>query len=87
MASVIHAGEEQIVSYNPATGEEIGRVDQTSDDDVRAAVERSREAFHRWKTTSFRERRELVVRARDVILAELDDIAHLISAESGKPFG
>ncbi len=27
------------------------------------------------------------MKARDVILAEMDDIAHLISAESGKPFG
>jgi succinate-semialdehyde dehydrogenase/glutarate-semialdehyde dehydrogenase len=87
MASVIQTSDEEIVSYNPATGDEVGRVHQTSDADVRLAVERSREAFHRWKTTSFRERRELVMKARNVILNELDEIAHLISAESGKPFG
>jgi acyl-CoA reductase-like NAD-dependent aldehyde dehydrogenase len=87
MVSLVRANEEQIVSINPATGEEVGRVAQTSDEDVRLAVDRSREAFHRWKTTSFRERRELVMRAREVILAEMDDIAHLISDESGKPFG
>ena len=89
MASVIQieSGAEHIISYNPATGEEVGRVEQTSDADLRAAVDRSREAFHKWKTTPFRERRGLVMRARDVILAELDEIARLISAESGKPFG
>ena len=87
MASVIQTNEEQIVSYNPATGAEVGRVPQTSDDEVRSVVARSREAFHRWKTTSFRERRELAMKAREVILDELDEIAHLISAESGKPFG
>lgn len=89
MASVIQIEDQsaKIVSYNPATGEEVGRVDQTSDQDVAAAVDRSRAAFHKWKTTSFRDRRELIMRARDVILNELDDIAHLISAESGKPFG
>jgi acyl-CoA reductase-like NAD-dependent aldehyde dehydrogenase len=87
MASVIHAGDEQIVSLNPATGEEVGRVPQTPEDEVRTAVERSREAFHKWKKTSFRERRALVMRAREVILSELDEIAHLIAAESGKPFG
>ena len=27
------------------------------------------------------------MRARDVILSEMDEIAHLVSAESGKPFG
>ncbi|HEX6124296.1 MAG TPA: aldehyde dehydrogenase family protein [Pyrinomonadaceae bacterium] len=85
MASVVQTGSEEIISYNPATGEEIGRVQQTTEGEVRIAVERSREAFHKWKNTSFHERRSLVMRAREIILAELDDIARLISAESGKP--
>jgi succinate-semialdehyde dehydrogenase/glutarate-semialdehyde dehydrogenase len=87
MVSVIQTESEQITSCNPATGDEIGRVDQTSDSDVQAAVERSREAFHKWKNTSFRQRHDLVMRAREVVLAEMDEIAQLISAESGKPFG
>ncbi|MEO6333557.1 MAG: aldehyde dehydrogenase family protein [Pyrinomonadaceae bacterium] len=89
MASVIQIEreQEQIISYNPATGDEVGRVAQTSDEDVRVAVKCSRQAFHFWKKTSFRERRSLVMKAREVILSELDEIAHLISAESGKPFG
>jgi succinate-semialdehyde dehydrogenase/glutarate-semialdehyde dehydrogenase len=87
MVSVIQTESEQIISFNPATGEEVGRVDQTSDAEVRAAVDRSRQAFHLWKNTSFRQRRDLVMRARDVILAEMEDIAQLISSESGKPSG
>ena len=87
MASVIQSGSDQIVSFNPATGEEVGRAPQTSASDVQDAVARSREAFHKWKTTSFRERRALVMRAREVILTDMDEIAQLISAESGKPFG
>lgn len=78
-------GSSEIVSYDPATGEEVGRVPAASSDEVLAAVERSREVFHKWKTTSFGDRRRLVMRAREVMLAELDDIAHLISRESGKP--
>lgn len=78
---------EEIVSYNPATGAEVGRVLQFSEAEVRAAVERGRAAFLDWRNTSFAERRRLVMRAREVILAEMDMIAHLISAESGKPFG
>ena len=89
MASVIQSkrDDQQIISFNPATGEEVGRVPQLSAAEVLAAVDRSREAFHKWKTTSFRERRALVMKAREVILTQLDEIAHLISAESGKPFG
>jgi succinate-semialdehyde dehydrogenase/glutarate-semialdehyde dehydrogenase len=77
---------DEIISLNPATGEEIGRAPQTSDEDVRSAVERAREVFREWKRTTFAERRRVIMKARNAILSELDDIAHLISAESGKPF-
>ncbi|MCA1608316.1 MAG: aldehyde dehydrogenase family protein, partial [Acidobacteria bacterium] len=78
---------EEIVSYNPATASEIGRVQQTSADDITAALDRSRQAFQIWKTTPFAVRKSLIMQAREVILAQLDEIAHLISAETGKPFG
>jgi succinate-semialdehyde dehydrogenase/glutarate-semialdehyde dehydrogenase len=75
----------EIVSYNPATGEEIGKIAAATAEEVRAAVEKSREAFQFWRGTSFAERRKYVLRAREVILAEMDEIARLISDESGKP--
>ncbi len=87
MSAVLPSQTSEIISYNTATGEELGRVPVTHPDDVRRAVERGRSAFQSWKTTSFTERNRLVMKAREVILAEMDDIAHLISAESGKPFG
>ena len=76
---------EDLISTNPATGEEIGRVPIGSADDVAAAVRDARKAFDGWRLTSFAERRRLVLAAREVILAEMDDIALLISRESGKP--
>ncbi|MEP6788175.1 MAG: aldehyde dehydrogenase family protein [Acidobacteriota bacterium] len=76
----------EIVSYNPATGAEVGRVRQASADEVKSAVECSRAAFQGWKKTSFQERSEYIMRAREVILSQMDEIAHLISAECGKPF-
>ncbi len=79
--------DDLIISFDPAIGEEIGRISVTPADDVEAAVNRAREVFHKWKTTSFGERKALVMKAREVILAEMDEIAHLISRESGKPFG
>lgn len=85
MSAVLPAKSDEIISFNPATGEEIGRVAVTSPDDVTAAVERSRIAFQKWKITSFEERKHLVMAAREVVLAEIDDIASLISRESGKP--
>ncbi len=89
MASVIQIEPraDEIVSYNPATGDEVGRVPITTAEDVKAAVESSRTAFKSWRKTSFAERQRLVMAAREVILAETEEIAHLISDESGKPFG
>jgi acyl-CoA reductase-like NAD-dependent aldehyde dehydrogenase len=89
MSAVIETKQigEEIVSFNPATGEEVGRVPQTSVDEVEAAVARSHRAFGEWKKTSFPQRLKYIMAAREVILGEMDDIAHLISAESGKPFG
>jgi acyl-CoA reductase-like NAD-dependent aldehyde dehydrogenase len=78
---------DQLISYNPATGDEVGRVAISSAEEVRAAVVHARIAFESWRQTSFAERERLVMRAREVILAEMVEIAHLISDESGKPFG
>ena len=76
---------DEIISYNPATGEEFGRVTNASAAEVGEAVEKSRQAFEKWKETSFVERARFVMRAREIILDELDEIARLISDESGKP--
>ena len=78
---------DQIISYDPATGAEVGRVPIVSAEDVSAAVTAGRECQAAWRITSFAERSRLVMKAREVILAEVDEIAHLISRESGKPFG
>jgi acyl-CoA reductase-like NAD-dependent aldehyde dehydrogenase len=86
MSAVLPAQTDEIISYNPATGAEIGRVPQMSADEVNAAVERSRAAFENWKQTTFEQRAAYIMHAREVILSEMDAIAHLISAESGKPF-
>jgi succinate-semialdehyde dehydrogenase/glutarate-semialdehyde dehydrogenase len=89
MSAVIEVkeGQDELVSYDPATGAEVGRVKRTSAEEIAEAFARSREVFHLWKKTPFAERKAVVMRAREVILGEMDEIAHLISSESGKPFG
>ena len=87
MSAALRSETDELVSLNPATGEEVGRIRISTKEDVNEAVRRSREVFHKWKTTSFNERKRLIMETRKVILAEMDEIAHLIAAESGKPFG
>lgn len=85
MTSVLPVQSNEIISTNPATGEEIGRVAVTSAEEVCDAVTRGRAAFQYWRKTSFGERKRLIMQAREVLLAEKDEIARLISDESGKP--
>ena len=87
MSAVLPMQTDEIVSYNPATGEEVGRAPMTPPEEVGATIKSGRNAFQSWKKTSFAERKRLIMAAREVILADIDGIAHLISQESGKPFG
>jgi len=87
MAQSIPAKAEapEIISRDPATGEEIGRVPLTLPEEVARGVDRARAAQAAWAATSFRARGRIILRARKVILSELDEIALLISRETGKP--
>jgi len=75
----------EVVSYDPATGEEVGRVPLRSAEEVGAAVARARAAQKGWGKLSFKERAAVVTRARALVLEGMDEIAGLISRESGKP--
>jgi succinate-semialdehyde dehydrogenase/glutarate-semialdehyde dehydrogenase len=48
-------------------------------------VIRAREAQAAWATLAFRERARVVMKAREIILKDLEKIALLISRETGKP--
>jgi succinate-semialdehyde dehydrogenase/glutarate-semialdehyde dehydrogenase len=75
----------EIISYDPSTGEEIGRAPLMNAGDVAAAVSRARAAQHAWAELSFRERGRYILRARKIVLEQLEEIAGLISRETGKP--
>lgn len=74
-----------MISRDPATGEEIGRVLLTLPEEVARAVDRARAAQTAWAAKSFGARGRVIMRARKIVLKELDEIALLISRETGKP--
>ncbi len=75
----------EIVSYNPATGAELGRVSLGTPEDVRQAVRRARAAQPAWAGASFRQRARVILEARDLMLKESDEVAELVASETGKP--
>src|SRR5262245_340859 len=74
-----------IVSKNPATLEEAGRVPETSPEEVAEKVKAAREAHPAWAGLSYRERGEFLLKVRKVILDQLDSLARVISEDNGKP--
>jgi acyl-CoA reductase-like NAD-dependent aldehyde dehydrogenase len=75
----------EIVSYDPATGEEIGRVPLLLPSAVIQAVARAHAAQPAWANLSFKERGRVILKAREILLAQMDEVATLISRETGKP--
>ena len=74
-----------LISVDPSTGEETGRTPLMTADDVAAAVAEARAAQPAWAKRSYGERARLILRAREIVLDQLEEIAKLISRETGKP--
>jgi succinate-semialdehyde dehydrogenase/glutarate-semialdehyde dehydrogenase len=79
------AAAAEIISRDPTTGEEIGRAPLTMPEEVARAVGRASAAQPAWAALSHAERGRVVLKARKVVLKELEQIALLISRETGKP--
>ena len=56
---------DEIISYDPSTGDEIGRVPLMNASDVADAVSWARAAQPAWARLSYRSRAEYILRARE----------------------
>ena len=72
----------EIISFNPATGEELWR---STAGDVDAAVERARRAWPDWAARPLANRLELCRRFANEVRTVSEAMAELISRETGKP--
>jgi malonate-semialdehyde dehydrogenase (acetylating)/methylmalonate-semialdehyde dehydrogenase len=70
--------------FNPATGELTGKVDFASADLVGEVVEAAHEAWKSWGTSSLAARTAVLFKFRELLAANRDRIAAIITAEHGK---
>nr|XP_019572376.1 PREDICTED: succinate-semialdehyde dehydrogenase, mitochondrial isoform X3 [Rhinolophus sinicus] len=70
---------------DPASGAELGRVADCGAPEARAAVCAAYEAFCNWRGVSAKERSSLLRKWYDLMIQNKDDLAKIITAESGKP--
>lgn len=77
---------ETLVSHNPATGEVVWRGPAAGDAEVSAAVAAARNAAPAWSRRSFEERSAIATTFAERMRERKEELARLISQETGKPF-
>ena len=70
---------------DPATGEILAHVADAGPKDARLAEDAAVGAQREWARTAPRARSEILRRAHEIILDRSDELAHLMTAEMGKP--
>ncbi|MFR9800736.1 aldehyde dehydrogenase family protein [Pseudonocardia sp. RS010] len=72
-------------SLDPRTGEVVGSHPVHGEAEVLAAVARAEEAARWWRGLGFDGRRERLLAWKKALVARLDEVAGVVSAETGKP--
>ncbi|SOY66853.1 NADP-dependent succinate-semialdehyde dehydrogenase [Cupriavidus taiwanensis] len=78
-------GERRIDVTNPATGERVGQVPQLGADETRQAIEAANRALPAWRARTAKERSALLRKWFELIMANQEDLARIMTAEQGKP--
>lgn len=74
----------EIISFNPTTEAEIGRVECIDRQGIDSAVKQANQAFTAWSKTSLTERLNYLNKLSRAIFEQAEDIARLIALEQGK---
>jgi succinate-semialdehyde dehydrogenase / glutarate-semialdehyde dehydrogenase len=70
---------------NPATGEVIGTVPKLGRAETRQAIDAAARAFPTWRAKTAKERAGVMRRWFDLMMANQEDLAQLMTTEQGKP--
>ena len=70
---------------NPATGEIIGTVPKFGAQETRQAIEAANRVFPEWRRKTAKERAAVLRRWFDLMIANQEDLARLMTIEQGKP--
>jgi len=70
---------------NPATGETIGSIPYMGAEETRRAIEAAAKALPDWRSRTAKERAQLLRKWFDLMMANQEDLAVLMTVEQGKP--
>jgi succinate-semialdehyde dehydrogenase / glutarate-semialdehyde dehydrogenase len=78
-------GGETCAVTNPATGEKIGTVPKMGAAETRRAIAAADAAWPAWRARTGKERSAVLRKWNDLMLANADDLAMIMTVEQGKP--
>ncbi len=78
-------GAEVIDVTNPATGEKLGSIPRMGKDETRRTIEAANCALPAWRAKTAKERATILRRWFDLMMANQEDLAIIMTAEQGKP--
>jgi succinate-semialdehyde dehydrogenase/glutarate-semialdehyde dehydrogenase len=74
-----------LASINPATGETLKTFEALSERQLDEKLQRAADTFHNYRRTSFEERAKRMIQAAEILEAERQQFARLMTIEMGKP--
>ena len=78
-------GGETIDVNNPATGDVLGTIPKLGGAETRRAIEAASAAYPAWRAKTAKERAHILRKLYDLMMANQEDLAVLMTAEQGKP--
>jgi succinate-semialdehyde dehydrogenase/glutarate-semialdehyde dehydrogenase len=76
---------EKISVFNPADESLLGAVPSLARDEIKSAISAAALAFTKWKKFTGKERAKILRNWHELILANLEDLAIILTSEQGKP--
>jgi succinate-semialdehyde dehydrogenase / glutarate-semialdehyde dehydrogenase len=78
------AHNSKVAVMNPVDGSTLAQVSSATPDDCLSAVDAAQSAFNSWKATAPRVRAEILRKSFEIMIAEQESLARLITLENGK---
>lgn len=78
-------GDSTLDVVNPATEQVFATVSRASEAQAEQAIQAAKRAFPAWAKTPIEERRKCLERLADLVAANANDLARLLTQEQGKP--
>ncbi len=79
------SGSQNLSVVNPATGAQLGTVPKLGADETRRAIDAAERAWPAWRAKTAKERAAILRKWFDLMMANQEDLAQILTAEQGKP--